>query len=515
MQKSPLSPLEAAKAAANPYAWGELLDRLACDENLELRPEEEVALRWHGLHRQRPLEAGLYMVRVKLPGGALRAEQLRAVADVAAEAGQEAISLTTRQGMEVHGLRRSALLGVMAKLGAAGLTTLGACGDVVRNVTACPRAGVCPHGIVDTTPLVQDLTAAFLGRAEFANLPRKLKFAVHGCDRNYLPAALNDVALVAHRSRAGTVRYALLVGGGLAASPRVATDLGVWVEPEQAVTVVTTLATIFRDFGNREQRGHARLKHLLADRGLPWLRRELQARLGQPLPARRPTPLSFDGRCDHLGLHAQRDPELRSVGVPVPAGRLLLAQARLIAELAETRAKGRLRVTAQQDLLLLDVPAEGMGEGLVALAESGLPVAPSLWQSHLVACTGKRYCNRGLVHTKEAARQLVAELDAELAGAGLTLGVSGCPSGCGFHAVSDVGLQGTTSGGEERFDLWLGGGATCGTSPFGRRVGARLRLEEVRLRLTQLVASYREEGAAGESFTDFARRTAWPSADAS
>ncbi|HOF88057.1 MAG TPA: nitrite/sulfite reductase [Armatimonadota bacterium] len=492
-----ISPLEDIKARINPYAERDAaFARLARGTVAAITPEDDVVLRWHGLYRHRPAEEGVFMLRIKLPNGEITAAQLGAVAAIARDRGAAYVNLTTRQDLQVYGLALAALPAAFAALDAAGLTSRGACGDAVRNVIGCPAAGLAPGETLDTLPVARALTAAFLGNPAFANLPRKFKIAVSadGC----VPARINDVALIVAPDAAGAPGFALFVGGGLSVAPAYAEPLG-WVAPEEALAVVTRLVELFHAHGNRENRHQARVKHLLAARGLPWLKAEVEARLGRALPPAPPLPPVAHG--DHLGVHPQREAGLSYLGVPVPAGRLHREQLAALAALAP----GRLRLTHHQNLLLADVPNACLDAVRAALAALDLPVEADSWSGRLVACPGKAVCMKALVQTKDHAAALLAEL-ADLPAAGISLHISGCPNGCGQHAIADIGLQGTLAEGAERFDLWTGGGDG---RAFARRTLARLRPEEVAPAVRALVTRYRAARKRGESFSAFARRVLW------
>ena len=220
-----LSPLEVAKQSVDPYAGEAVFARLSRATVADITPEEDIVMRWHGLYRQRPAEAGLFTLRLRLPNGALTAQQATVLAGIAARLGGGRLDLTTRQNIEVHGLPLAVLEGVFHELRAAGLTTLGACGDTVRGMVACPAAGLDPDEMLDTRPVVESLTAAFVGNREFGNLPRKLKVAVCGCARHCVPVEINDVGLEAASNEEGDLGFALFVGGGLSASPTLAQSL--------------------------------------------------------------------------------------------------------------------------------------------------------------------------------------------------------------------------------------------------------------------------------------------------
>lgn len=511
-----LSAVEQAKAAvSNPYDGQDVFARLAGGTVADITPADDVVMRWHGLYRHRPQADEVFMLRLKLAGGAISAPQLAAVAEIADGVGHPQLNLTTRQDLELHRLRLADLPGVFAGLAAAELTTLGACGDQVRNVVTCPAAGLAPDDAVDTGATAQALTAAFLANADFANLPRKFKMGVCGCAQRCVPTDINDLGLVATQRADGRWGYAVYVGGGLAARPVLAAPLGVWIAPDDAVEVACHAVAIFREYGNRAQRGKARVKHLIAERGIDWFRQELFIRLGRALSPLETCVLTAS-RQDHLGVHPQREHGLVYVGVPVLAGRLSTAQVREIAAIAWEHGSGQVRLTHLQNLLLPDIPFVQIDEVRQRLDAIGLPVRERSWTGTLVVCTGKEFCNKSVAHTKSVARHLAARLEAVVPDAGISLRMSGCPNGCGQHAIADIGLQGTVvkgvAGPEERFDLWVGGGEAA-TPVFGKRILSGIAADDIDGIIVRLIFRYRQE-ATGELFSEYARRVLWAEANA-
>lgn len=510
-----LSPLEQTKRTVNPYDGRAVFERLAVTGIAGITPEDDIVLRWHGLYQQRPKEAGRFMMRLKLPNGAITAEQLAVVARVAARVAQSRADITTRQNLQLHSVTPADFPDVFAEFDAVGLTTLGACGDAVRNVTGCPVAGLAADQVLDTLPLAETLTRVFLGNLEFANLPRKLKVALCGCATHCVPTEANDVGLVAAPGAAGEPAYILSVGGGLSAQPALAQPIG-WLPEGEVVEVVTRIAEIFREHGNRENRSRARLKHLIALWGADRFREELESRLGRTL---RPVPAAHSPavvRKDHLGVHPQLEPERRFIGVPVPTGRLTSEQLLTLSQMAAEHGRGRLRLTHYQNIILADIAAERVPTVLRSLAAVGLPVDPEGWHGHSVVCTGREFCNKAVTETKGMALPLLARLQERMPQAPISLHINGCPHGCGQHALADIGLQGSAvrveGGLEDRFDLWLGGDPTGVAPAFGKRVQAKVRPEELADLITRLVARHQAEGLPGETFSAFARRVLWPAA---
>ena len=362
-----LSKMEQLKRHVNLYDGEQVFAHLAGGTVADITPEDDLVMRWHGLYPHRPLEAGMFMLRLKLPGGALSTTQAYTVAALTERFCNGQLSLTTRQDIQLHHLMLADLPIVFAELAAVGLRTLGACGDQVRNVVACPVSGIDPAELLDTSKLGEELTAAFLANPAFINLPRKFKIALCGCSRHCVPSEINDLAFEAAFDADGRPGFTLLIGGGLSAHPVMATDLGVWIPHVDVIEVVQHAVEIFRDHGNREQRSQARLKHLIAKNGATWFREELEHRLGRVFRRREISSKSTTHE-DHLGVHPQHDPALVYLGIPVPGGLLTSTQLHALVKIA---GDGRLRVTHQQNLILADIPRVNVEDVLRQVDELG------------------------------------------------------------------------------------------------------------------------------------------------
>ena len=502
-----LSALEQVKATINPYAGRERFARLAQGTVEDITPEDDVAMRWHGLYPHRPLGSGRYMLRVKLPGGFVTSAQLETMARVAESHGH--VNLTTRQDIEFHQLTLAALPATFHALEAAGITSLGACGDQVRNVITCPAAGIDPHEAFDTTATAREINAAFLGNPAFANLPRKFKISICGCARHCVPTAINDLGLVAARHPEHGWGYRIFLGGGLSVQPAMAQDLCVWIPPQEALPLATAAVSIFREEGNRQQRSRARLKHLIAEKGAGWFLAEVETRLGRSLTPLASIYLPAAAPGQHLGIHQQAGENLHYVGVPVPAGSLTTGQLREVAYIAATAGSACVRITHEQNILLPAIPARKLDWVLSQLADNGLPVNDSSWAGRLVVCIGKAFCTKAATHTKQVAIPLAQALDRIVSVTGVSLRMSGCPNNCGGHSIADIGLQGciekSDDGPEERFHLLVGGGAAVAPQ-FGQRLFSGLRADELEQVITDLISRFRSEALAHESFSEFAYR---------
>jgi sulfite reductase (ferredoxin) len=392
------------------------------------------------------LASDYFMMRIAIPNGILSASQLRTVGSIARKYARNLADITVRQAIQLHWLTIESLPEVVDALSAVGLSPRGACGDVVRNVTGCPLAGVAADELIDAAPLAREIAQMLTANPEFYNLPRKFKISVTGCPSWCSNPEINDIGLTAVKHN-GEVGYSLRVGGGLSADPHLAVRLDAFILPDQVLGVVRAVAEIFRDQqGLRESRDRARLKHLFLKEG--WtaesFRAELQSRLDFTLLPGAPEQVPNDVFRDHTGIHPQRQPGLSHVGASVLRGRLTGEQLEIAAGLSERFGSGALRTTVSQNLLFIDIPNGKTAELASELGKIGLQVDGSSFWRGAIACTGTEFCKLAITETKGFTRWLVDELEERLPGFDqqLKLNVTGCPNGCGQHWIADIGLEG-------------------------------------------------------------------------
>jgi len=383
------------------------------------------------------LATDYFMMRIGIPNGILTAGQLGVIGSLARKYARNLADITVRQAIQLHWLTIESLPEVVDALHAAGLSPRGACGDVVRNVTGCPLAGVAADELIDAAPLAREIAQMLTANPEFYNLPRKFKISVTGCPSWCSNPEINDIGLTAVK-RNGEVGYSLRVGGGLSADPHLAVRLDAFILPGQALRAVRAVTEIFRDQqGLRQSRDRARLKHLFLKEG--WTAgsflAELQSRLDFTLLPGAPEQAPNDVFRDHAGIHAQRQPGLSYVGASVLRGRLTGEQLEAAADLAERFGSGGLRTTTSQNLLFVDVPNGRTAELARELGRIGLQVDGSPFWRGAIACTGTEFCKLAITETKGFTRWLVDELEERLPGFDqqLKLNVTGCPNGCGQH----------------------------------------------------------------------------------
>jgi sulfite reductase (ferredoxin) len=455
-----------------------------------------------------------FMVRIRIPNGMMTSLQLRTIADLTRRYANGIADITVRQNIQLHWVTIESLPEVLDGLWQVGLNTTGACGDVVRNVTGCPIAGVDHDELVDASRLVQEVSTLLAGNAEFYNLPRKFKISITGC-RVWCPyPEINDVGLTAiTRINGGKpeVGFSLRVAGGLSTEPHLATRLNAFVRWNQVLPVVKGIAELFRDSDVlREHRERARLKFLFLRHG--WtaeqFQGELEDRVGFKLdPAVEEHPPS-DVYRDHVGIHQQKQPDLSYVGAVVLRGRITGEQMQATADLAERYAGGELRATNMQNLLVVNVPtvnAEPLAQELNAI---GLKVGGSAFYRGTVACSGTEFCKIAITETKSFSRWLVEEMEERLPGFDqhLKLHVTGCPNSCGQHWIADIGIEGKKIKVHDQLVdayYFCVGGALGLHQGTARPVGYRCAATDVPDALERLLGRYLNVREPGENLRQF------------
>ncbi|MHB8572890.1 MAG: nitrite/sulfite reductase [Candidatus Dormibacteria bacterium] len=462
--------------------------------------------RWMGLYTQLPEEGGRFMMRVRVPGGRLSADQVDAIAEVARRYGEDVLDVTDRQNFQFHNLRIEDVPATWELLDSVGLTTLETCGDVTRNILGCPTAGVDAEEFLDATELVLQVGRRLVGTREFSNLPRKYKISISGCLHQCAAHEINDVGLVGNRVD-GEVGFDVYVGGGLATTPHFAQRLGVFALPEEVEEICWGITSLFRDYGYRRQRQRARLKFLVADRGVDWVRATLEEKyLKRQLRDGPAAPPSSAAHRDHIGVHRQKDGALY-VGFPLVAGRTNAAQMTAISALSRKYGKGRMAATTQQKFLILDVPEPRVPALMDELAGLGLDVRPSTFRRSTMACTGIEFCKLALTETKSRAAEMVDELERRLPDFQdyARINLNGCPNSCARFQVADIGFMGSVVvlSGEpvEVYQVFLGG-HLGEQSRLGRKVNrVRIRAERLTDFVENLLRSYLDRRLGGQDFT--------------
>jgi len=486
--------------------------------------------RWMGLYTQRKpgidggrtgslsdeeLDDRYFMMRVRIDSGGLTTEQLRVVGEISRDHARDTADITDRQNVQYHWIRVEDVPGIWERLEAVGLTTVEACGDCPRVVLGSPVAGIADDEIVDGTPAITEIVERYIGSTEFSNLPRKFKTAISGSPRHDVVHEINDVSFVGVRHPEHGPGFDLWVGGGLSTNPKIGQRLGAWVPVDEVPEVWAGVVGLFRDYGYRRLRNRARIKFLVADWGPERFRDVLEKEYLKRALVDGPAPEHWTGPRDHIGVHKQVDGR-NYVGAAAIAGRVSGTILTGVADAAERVGSRRVRLTVQQQLLVLDVPDEKVDQLTGELAELGLQVDPSPWRRHTMACTGIEFCKLAIVETKGRALALVAELEERLAdipdlGTPIAIHLNGCPNACARTQTADIGLKGQIvtddQGGQvPGFQVHLGGGLGLDAG-FGRKVrGLKVTSAGLGDYVDRVVRNYVKQRDEGERFAQWVAR---------
>jgi sulfite reductase (ferredoxin) len=486
-----------------------------------------------------------FMVRIRIPNGLLTSEQARAIADLSDQFGNGVADITVRQNVQLHWIRVENLPELLERLWSVGLRTTGACGDVTRNITGCPLAGIHSHELADVSSLTLALDKELGGNPDFYNLPRKFKITITACPDWCSYPEINDISFTAtlrksvgavpsgfegagfdfsssssgHGSPApdhhpSGVGFSVRIAGGLSTEPHLAARLNAFIRWEQVLPVARAIAEVFRESEVlRQSREKARLKFLFLQHG--WTADSflaaIESKLGYKLDPSAPEQLPASIHRDHLGVIPQKQPGLFSIGASVIRGRITPAQIRLAADLAEHHGDGHLRATLMQNLLLINISESRVNSVVQELVANGLPVETNAFVRGTVACTGSEFCKLALTETKSYARWLTEQLEERFPGyqEDLKLHITGCPNSCGQHWIADIGIEGKKIKQDGKMiDAYYFclGGSVGQFAAIARPVGYRCLADEVPNAITRLLADFHAHRHQGEPLQKFLAR---------
>jgi sulfite reductase (ferredoxin) len=522
---------ERLKLEKNPWAAWDEVRQFAREGRGSVLPEwAEFYFKWWGVYTQGDgagVTGGVggvgkateyFMMRIGLPNGLLTAKQLHTIADITAKYARGVADITTRQNIQLHWLTIESLPEVVEALTAIGLSPKGACGDVVRNVTGCPLAGMDGHEVLDASPLAVEVAELLTANPEFYNLPRKFKISVTGCPIWCSYPEINDVGLTAlKRVKNGKeeIGYSLRVGGGLSAEPHLAVRLNAFVPQDKALAAVKAVCEIFREQDElRESRTHARMKYLFMKHG--WTAESMLAaieeKLGYAFDPAEEGPVAEDVYRDHVGVQRQRQEGLSYVGITVLNGRLNPEQMHALATLSETYGDGHLRATIGQNIVLVNIPNAKTQEVVEKIVALGLQVEPTVFYRGAVACTGTEFCKLAIAETKGFAKWLVGEMEERLPefDQQLRLHVTGCTNSCGQSWIADIGLEGKKLKKDGKMVdafYFCVGGAVGEYAGIARQIGYRAAAEDCPEAIERLLRGYLKGRGEGENLRAYFRRT--------
>ena len=539
----------------------EFVDTLGKYERGEISAEDWRKFRLvRGTYGQRQPEA-VHMLRVKIPQGVLTAAQLRSLAGVATSYSRGFAHITTRQNVQLHFVPLAQVEDAMRALADTGLTTREACGNSVRNITACPYAGVAEGEIFDVTPYAEAMTRYFLRHPLSSSLPRKFKIAFEGCPEDHAVAAIHDIGWRA-RVVNGRRGFRVTVGGGTAILVNTGTLLYDFLPVEEMFDVAEAVIRVFHRYGDRKHMQRNRMKFLIKSLGWnEWRTRfdkaleEFLAEGGAPLPFSgaavpveeapswpKPTPptpkmaaalaeTSVKGpgivpgsvrlqtlpdayvRWTRSNVRRQRQAGYVYVTTRLPLGDFTAGQAQVLADLAEAYGDGTVRLSIDQNVIFRWVPASAVQGFYDRLDAAGLATPDAGTIADVTSCPGAETCRLAVTQSRGLGRLLIEHLNAhpELVDAVPSgdIKISGCPNGCGQHHISGIGFQGSVrklaGRAVPQYFVLVGGGVTDDAAHFGKVV-SKVPVNRLTDALDRLVGLYRERREDGESLGAFFRR---------
>ncbi|MCX7824093.1 MAG: NADPH-dependent assimilatory sulfite reductase hemoprotein subunit [Verrucomicrobiae bacterium] len=544
------SPNELLKQSC-PTLAGTIARTLADAQADRFSDDDQQFLKFHGIYQQRdrdvrgPEKKHIFMVRLRLPGGVMTPAQYLACDDLATRYGNGTLRVTSRQSFQFHGVVKSNLAALVKGINDALLTTLAACGDNNRNVIAPPAPATNGLG-QQVRELARQVALALAPRTRayhaiwidgvqlnlddpankgFSDplygqtyLPRKFKIAFAIPPLNDVDVLANCCGFIAIADANGALAgFNLAAGGGMGRShgneatyPRLADIIG-FLTPDKVVEVARGVLTIHRDFGDRANRRHARLKYVLAERGVAWFREELERRVGFKLePAK---PCQFDRQGDAFGWHQQAD-GCWFLGLFVESGRIkdedgrrMKTALRQVVEMF----RPEIRLTPANNVILANIAADQREAVTRTLAEHGVRLdhQGSLLRRASMACVSLPTCGLGLAESERYLPGLITRLEAALAGAGvsdeaITIRMTGCPNGCARPYMAEIGFVGR---GPDRYQIWLGGNES--STRLSRLWKDNVKASEIVTELRPLFARYAKERLSGERFGDWVARVLW------
>ena len=435
--------------------------------------EETAIAKWYGIYSSR--QPGHHMARVVIPGGRITSVQAKALAELANRYAPGRISFTTRQSAQFHCLKLHDLRNLLRDLAKANLTTFHGCGDVTRNVAACPWASICPHRRIDVLPYAQETARALAGCRDLDNLPRKFKITFSGCGGCCAQPHINCVGAIALVRKLPDGReetgFRVLIGGGMGWKPFIAQELYSFVPPESITKVCRAVGLLFRDNGDRFNRARSRLKFVVQRLGIEHCRRIVDATLdregvdrsrfetapiqdvGAPVPDR---PLREIAPVGTDSLAIQR--------IMVPKGEISAADLFRIAELSEMYADKHVYSTNRQNLELHGVKPERLVALKAEIEQLGLQTDGFYGLQDVVTCVGTTYCPLAVSNTHEMFDRLQGLVHQDRYAPirdKVLINITGCPNSCSPYRIADIGLRGMRireqEGSTDSFQVTLGG----------------------------------------------------------
>ncbi|CAI2718116.1 sulfurtransferase TusA family protein [Nitrospina watsonii] len=482
----------------------------------------------HGIYGQRQ-PGQVQMIRTKLPLGRYSTEQMIALADFADKYSNKVLHVTTRQDIQFHFVALEDVPQGLQDLAAHGITTREACGNTVRNVTACHKAGTCKEETFDVLPYARAVSRFLLRHPLTQNLPRKFKISVGGCNGCGL-SPIHDIGLNGV-VREGQRGFRMVIGGGLGSSPRLARHFSDFVAAEDLLRTCEAVIRVFDQHGDKKNRNKARFKYVLDKYGVDKTRALVEEQFqklegktfpaidvpGESIPAIRDfTPnRDFDNDPDfknwvQRNTSPQRQDGFYNVHIKLQLGDLTSEHARVIAHVVDQVAGGQLVNTVHQNIMIPWVKPDAFGNIFAELKKIGQHKAGTEELKDMTCCPGSETCNLGITHSRGLINQLTEDVENLYTGSNdldaISIKASGCPNSCGQHHIADIGF----SGGAKKvngvlaphYEMMLGGRISESGAQFGEHV-VKIPAKNVPLATRRTVDAYKRDRKNDESFPQF------------
>lgn len=529
--REPLNPNEEMKQAGAPLDVRERIETIYAKNGFDSIDKSDLRgrFRWWGLYTQREqgydgtwtgdentdkIEAKYFMMRVRCDGGAISAAALRTLGQISTEFARDTADISDRENIQYHWIEVENVPEIWRRLEAVGLQTAEACGDCPRVILGSPLAGESLDEVLDPTWAIDEIVRRYIGKPDFADLPRKYKTAISGLQD--VVHEVNDIAFIGVNHPEHGPGLDLWVGGGLSTNPMLGQRVGAWVPLQEVPEVWAAVTSVFRDYGYRRLRAKARLKFLVKDWGIEKFREVLEREYLKRRLIDGPAPEPVVRPVDHVGVQKLKN-GLNAIGAAPIAGRVSGTILSAVADLAERAGSDRIRFTPYQKLVILDVPDDKVDEVIAGLDGLGLQARPSPWRRNLMACSGIEFCKLSFAETRVRAQSLVPELERRLAdiNSGLdvpiTVNINGCPNSCARIQIADIGFKGQMvddghGGAQEAFQVHLGGSLGL-DSGFGRKLRQhKVNSEELGDYIDRVTRNFVKYRSAGERFAQWVIR---------
>lgn len=513
-----LSPEEKAKRDEHPF---DAYARFKSESANGQFPKGVDNFRWrfHGLFYVAPTQNS-YMCRLRIPNGILSHWQFAGIADLAEAHGGGYAHATTRANLQIREVMPDGAIPLIEGLESLGITTKGTGADNIRNVTGSPTAGVDPQELIDTRPYARAWHYHILNDRSLYGLPRKFNVGFDGGGVIPVLEDTNDIAFTAVTVCKGAsvepgVWFRLGIGG-ITGHQDFAKLGGVYVKPDDAVTVADAIVRVFIDHGDRTDRKKARLKYVLDAWGLEKFLAEVEATLGRPLARISADKVSSPNRQNrqaHVGIHKQKQPGRVWAGVVLPVGKMTCEQMRGLAKIARELGDGDIRLTVWQNLLISGIAEENASLAETCLKEIGLTSSATSVRAGLIACTGNTGCKFALSNTKGTAMAIAAWVEPRVAlDSPINIHLTGCQHSCAQHYIGDIGMLACriaidAAGDDtvEGFHMFVGGGFGSDAA-VGREVYRDVKVEDCPKLVERMLKAYLAYRRDGETFLSFTRR---------